>query len=231
MSDTCSLSQQNLQEICARLIGTYSVDNWWPAASRFEILAGAILVQNTRWTNVEKAIAQLRDHRVLDPVSLSQLNPVDLQILIRSAGCQSVKAKRLNALAGWIVENGGIQTLDLLATPELRPALLKVHGIGEETADTILCFGFSRRIFIADRYARNWLSRMGLVPESVAKRYAASRDLVEPVLASSPICMQDLHAAIVMHSQSVCCRKQPRCHRCVVAGMCAYQSSAARYRG
>jgi endonuclease-3 related protein len=212
-----------LEAICVRLIERYMVDNWWPAESRFEVLVGAILVQNTRWINVEKSINRLRDHRCLDPVRLSHTSQSELEILIRSAGCQSVKARRLHSMTNWVIESGGLAALARLATPDLRSALLTVHGIGEETADAILCFGFARRVFIADRYARTWLSRMGLVPESAARRYSASRDLVEPALAATTIGMKDLHAAIVMHAQSVC-RSKPRCHQCVLAGMCAYET-------
>jgi endonuclease-3 related protein len=209
---------------CARLIECHDVFNWWPAESRFEVLVGAILVQNTRWINVEKAIDRLRDHRCLDPVRLGRTNRDELQGLIRSAGCQSVKAHRLHSLADWVVESGGLEALELFATEDLRSALLKVHGIGEETADAILCFAFARRVFIADQYARTWLSRMGFIPASATRRYTACRDIVAPVLTDSTICMQDLHAAIVMHAQTVC-RPDPRCHQCALATLCAYGMS------
>lgn len=213
------------QVACARLIESYPVENWWPADSRFEVLAGAILVQNTRWTNVNKAISRLREQQYLDPVRLSRMEQADLQILIRSAGCQSVKARRLIALASWVVASGGLEALEMLATPVLRLALLKVHGIGEETADAIMCFGFARRTFIADKYARVWLSRMGLVPEPAARRYSACRQIVEPALADTDICMKSLHAAIVMHAQNVC-RPEPRCRECVLLSLCLYGAKA-----
>jgi endonuclease-3 related protein len=219
--DTNSLPSLPLEAACARLIESCAVENWWPSQSRFEVLVGAILVQNTRWTNVEKAIDRLRDHQYLDPVRLSRTQPADLQILIRSAGCQSVKARRLQSLANWVVDSGGLEALDALATLQLRDELLKVHGIGEETADAILCFGFARRVFIADQYARVWLTRMGFVAESETRNYSACRDLVEPALAASTICMQDLHAAIVIHGQSIC-RREPKCSKCILTAICPH---------
>ncbi len=214
------ISPRLIATACVCLIDSYSVENWWPADSRFEVLVGAILVQNTRWTNVARAIDRLREHRLLDPARLSVTPQAELLPLIRSAGCQSVKARRLVALATWVVDSGGLEVLDELETPALRSALLAVHGIGEETADAMLCFGFTRRVFVADKYARLWLSRMGVVSVAGTRNYAACRKIVEPVLAGTNICMQDLHAAIVMHAQSVC-RPEPKCSQCALAAMCS----------
>jgi len=212
-------SEPDYPALFLRLIEGYVVQGWWPAESRFEVLVGAILVQNTRWTNVEKAMVCLREQRCLDAESLSRLTATELQLLIRSAGCQSVKARRLLALASWVVASGGLDALKTLTTTALRDELLQVHGIGEETADAILCFGFARPVFIADKYARTWLSRMGLVSESAARRYSTCRQFVESTLTDTPISMQDLHAAIVMHAQSVC-RRVPKCGTCRLASMC-----------
>jgi endonuclease III related protein len=218
-----SLSQLSFESVCAQLINTYTVKNWWPAESCFEVLVGAVLVQNTRWTNVEKAITCLREQQCLDPENLSHINPTDLQNLIRSAGCQSVKARRLMAIASWVVASGGLELLETLTTTEMRDALLNVHGIGEETADAILCFGFARRVFIADKYARTWLLRMGLVSESAARRYSSCRQFAESALAGTDVCMQDLHAAIVVHVQSVC-HREPKCCKCTLKDMCSMGS-------
>lgn len=91
-----------LPAACRRLIGMYDVNGWWPARSRFEIMVGAVLVQNTRWANVAAAIAALRRERCLNPAKISTLKSADLRALIRPAGCQSVKARRLQALSAWV---------------------------------------------------------------------------------------------------------------------------------
>ena len=214
----------SIEAACVHLIETYAVENWWPAESRFEVLVGALLVQNTRWTNVEKALNSLREQQCLDPESLRRIAVADLQILIRSAGCQSIKARRLVSMASWVVDSGGLDALDTLATTALRDELLNVHGIGEETADAILCFGFMRQVFIADKYARTWLSRMGFVSESAARQYSTCRHVAESALVDTQICMQDLHAAIVMHAQSIC-RRKPACRRCPLMAKCTQGSN------
>ncbi len=216
-----SLNPLHIESACTQLIASYSVENWWPAESLFEVLIGAVLVQNTRWANAEKAIRHLHEHQCLNPVGMSLTDLIELQALIRPAGCQSVKALRLKSLASWVVASGGLEALEELPTSELRSMLLKVHGIGEETADAILCFGFERRVFIADKYARLWLSRMGFVSESAAGIYASCRKIMERVLADTNICMQDLHAAIVIHAQRIC-RPEPQCSACALTGMCSY---------
>jgi len=213
-----------LKVACERLIKSCAVENWWPAESRFEVLVGAVLVQNTRWTNVVKAITRLRERQCIDPENLSLIKQSELQALIRPAGCQRVKARRLASVAAWVVSSGGLETLDKLLTPSLRSALLKVHGIGEETADAILCFAFARPTFIADKYARVWLFRMGFVYDSEIRCYATCRALVESALTDTDLCRQDLHAAIVMHAQSFC-RREPRCCKCILKAICSYGSS------
>lgn len=216
-----------LEAAASRLIESYDVDNWWPAKSRFEVLVGAILVQNTRWTNVEKAIDCLREKRYLNSVRLSRADPACLQLMIRPAGCQSVKARRLRALARWVVDSGGMEALDSMATVPLRSALLSVHGVGDETADAILCFGFGRRVFIADKYARVWLSRIGLIGGDLSCSYAGSSRVVQAGLADSQICMRDLHAAIVLHAQELC-RPEPNCRHCAITEICRYGSNSKR---
>ena len=206
---------------CRRLIATYDVVGWWPARSRFEVMVGAVLVQNTRWPNAAAAIRALRCAGALHPRVISALEPADLMVLIRPAGCQSVKTRRLQALAAWAGDVGNLRRFAAFDTVRLRRALLGVHGIGYETADAILCFAFDRPQFIADKYARTWFGRMGCVPQSVLGSYEACRRYVERELAGQGIDLFDLHAAIVLHGQ-VQCRLQPLCAQCVLRDECGY---------
>ena len=198
---------------CRRLIDEQDVRHWWPARSRFEVMVGAILVQNTRWINVEKAIAALKNQHTLEPRTIATLAPADLQHAVRSSGCQSIKARRLRAMAGWLVKAGGIDALQPLPTETLRARMLGVEGIGDETADAILCFALSRPVFIADRYARDWLTRLGCWQGRGAGDYRACRTWAERRLSGSGLSMQSLHAAIVLHGQRTC-RRQPDCDIC-----------------
>lgn len=210
---------RRLEASCLELIDRYDVAGWWPAQTRFEVLVGAVLVQNTRWTNVSAAIEQLRRAGNLDARRLCDIDTLRLQELIRAAGCQRVKAHRLISLAAWIEAAGGLASLARWPTSPLRAALLGVHGVGNETADTILAFGFGRRVFVADRYARMWLMRLGIIADAGARYYESCRRAVEAALIDSPVCLKDLHAAIVLHGQARCGR-QPRCQGCLLLTRC-----------
>jgi endonuclease-3 related protein len=212
--------QAQLESACRQLVASYPTQNWWPAQGRFEVMAGAVLVQNGRWANAAVAIRALRAAKALKPDRVARLGEHQLATLIRPAGCQSVKARRLVALARWVNANGGLRRIARFNTADLRHALLTVHGVGPETADAILCFAFGRRAFVADTYARRWLSRMGLARGRGSDAYQLCRELVEEGLGWPPAAFQDLHAAVVLHGQQVC-RPQPVCAVCPVKNYCA----------
>ncbi len=182
-------------------------------------MAGAVLVQNSRWANAAGAIQSLRAANALQPGHLASLTQQQLAALIRPAGCQRVKARRLSALARWVDARGGLSRVARMGTEELRRELLTVHGIGLETADAILCFAFGRPVFVADAYARRWLHRMGLSTANDPDAYQACRLLVEGGLGWSSAEFKDLHAAVVLHCQQLC-RPQPCCTECPVRRNC-----------
>lgn len=206
----------SLEKLAAKLISHYPVKGWWPHDSRFEIMVGAVLVQNTRWANAEKAISALKRAEVLESAAIAALDTESLIGLIRPAGCQSVKARRLVALARWIEGQGGIDRLTGWKTSRLRAGLLSVHGIGPETADAILCFAFQRPVFVADLYARRILQRYGLLDSS---RYPEVQRWVQAQLPNRIALLRDLHAALVLHGQTVCGRR-PRCSICLLSSQC-----------
>ena len=208
------------------LLETYLNDNWWPAASSFELIVGAILVQNTRWLNVEKALDRLRDAEQLSADAISRLAVEELQELIRPAGCQSVKARRLQNVASWLCQHDSVAQLALMPTADLREALLAINGIGPETADVLLCFVFNRPVFIADAYARRFFQRLlGDAEQSTGPAaYAALQARAEKQLSGPAEFRQDLHAALVQHAQQTCVAR-PRCQSCVLQVRCNF----ARY--
>lgn len=215
------MSDPALRNGCRRLLGMYDVRGWWPARSRFEIMVGAVLVQNTRWDNVSAAIRNLRRHGCMNAAGIATRPAPELAALIRPAGCQSVKVRRLQALAEWVTLGGGLRKLAALDTDVLRRGLLAVHGVGPETADAILCFAFGRRRFVADAYARRWLERMGFPVRAPISAYEDCRSYVEAGLSRSRIHFGDLHAAIVLHGQETCA-VEPCCSRCRLQRDCAY---------
>jgi endonuclease-3 related protein len=211
----------NLRSVCQDLVARHAVSGWWPAQSAFEVMVGAVLVQNTRWVNVERAGANLRDHAHLSPQAIASCASARLAQWVRPAGCQTVKSRRLIALARWVLARGGVRSLQRRATPALRAELLAVHGVGPETADAILCFAFERPVFIADRYARRWLARLGLFAHQTNPGYERCRFIVERRLGWRAEPMQRLHGAIVLFSQTIC-RSAPRCADCFLRKRCLF---------
>lgn len=225
-----SVAADKLSASCRLLLLAHDTAGWWPARSRFEVIVGAVLVQNTRWVNAANAIRELRRLRLLSLSAILATSDARLQAAIRSAGCQRIKARRLRAVASGLHEAGGLAVLARWETCRLRSYLRGIHGIGEETADAILVYAFGRRAFIADAYARRWLARMGLwAAESGPAGYRRCKSMMEERLGWDSAGFRDLHAAIVLHAQHYC-RLQPECGACIVREDCRYgaiQSAAA----
>lgn len=160
MSITRSLDLTDLYHELATLLGP---SGWWPADSKFEILVGAILVQNTNWRNVDKSLDNLRARTQFDPRAIANLSQVELQELIRPSGFYRNKSRAINGLFSWLTH----ADFDLarIATTEpsrLRQQLLALPGIGEETADAMRLYVFDQPTFIADNYCRrlfSWLDQ------------------------------------------------------------------------
>ncbi len=152
-----------LLEAYRRLDDAWGPQHWWPGESVLEIMVGAVLTQNTAWSNVERAIANLKAAGTLSMQALLALPLDELAALIRPAGYFNVKARRLRALLEWVWEAGGVEALSGWTDEKLRSGLLGVHGVGPETADDILLYAFGRPVFVIDAYTRRILGRLGLI--------------------------------------------------------------------
>lgn len=201
---------------------------WWPADTPFEVMVGAVLTQNTAWTNVEKAIANLKEGNALTPEAILQAHPRRLAAWLRPSGYFNVKARRLRALCAWLSENGGVDTLAAWPTVKLREGLLSVAGIGPETADDILLYAFHRPVFVIDAYTRRIFARLGLIAGD--EGYEVLRTRFERALPSDVALFNEYHALIVRHGKDVC-RKRPRCERCVLRAHCANPQAGERLAG
>lgn len=204
----------------ARLLAHFGPQHWWPAKSRFEVMVGAILTQNTAWSNVEKAIANLRRADLLSVDALLAVEPLELAEKIRPAGYFNVKTRRLQAFCRWYREQGAFAALQRLETGALRHALLSVHGIGPETADDILLYAFERPVFVIDAYTRRLFSRLALIGGD--EPYEQLRAMVEACFGTTPAQVKlfnELHALIVAHAKDYC-RKRPCCTGCPLARRC-----------
>jgi endonuclease-3 related protein len=184
---------------------------WWPAETPFEVLIGAILTQNTAWTNVEKALRGLRATGELTPARLLALGPEELERAIRSSGFFRAKAKKLRELSRWYLEIGGLRALREEPLPSIRPALLDVFGVGPETADSILCYGAGRRTAVVDVYTRRILGRHGLAAADAP--YEELRTWLEERLVPSQPVFEEFHALFVRAGHHHC-RPTARCEGC-----------------
>ena len=211
---------RGLQYVHDTLLCAYGPQHWWPTQDaeqpRFEVLVGAVLTQHTAWTNVERAIANLRAAGPLTPDAL--LAHADLPTLIRRAGPHHVKAERLRALCRWLLAHGGLAVLDAWQTPALRRDLLSVRGVGAETADAILLYAFGRPQFVADAYAFRLFERYGWW--SGPRRYERLRQTVEAVGPATAAFYDELHALIVAHARGRCHKRRPDCAHCALRDRC-----------
>jgi len=197
-----------------KLYRLYGPQGWWPGHSRFEIITGAILTQNTAWTNVEKAIARLKGAVSLaSPSELHGLRTDYLARLIRPAGCYNLKAVRLKNFTLFLSKRYGasLDRLARLRTGKLRDELLNVNGIGPETCDSILLYAFKRPVFVVDAYTKRIFSRHGLFhPNS---DYGTIRGVFTANLPSEEGLFNEYHALIVRLGKEYCGRR-PRCGEC-----------------
>jgi endonuclease-3 related protein len=208
-----------LEEIYRRLMDGYGPQHWWPAEEPFEVMVGAILTQSAAWGNVEKAIASLKEAGALSPVALRRLPLAELARLIRPCGYYNAKALKLKALAHWLGEYCADDLGRLFKgdTAALRAQLLSIHGIGAETADSILLYAAGKPVFVIDAYTRRILSRLGLAPEGVS--YAACQALFMDNLPADSELFNEYHALLVCLAKNVC-RRRPQCPECCLADIC-----------
>lgn len=190
----------------------YGPQSWWPGESPFEVAVGAILVQGTKWQNVEKAIATLKTYGLLDPARILDTDEETLGLAIRSSGTYRVKARRLRAFVRWFVDRGAdLDKIRDLGLPRLREELLAIRGIGRETADAILLYAFDLPTFVIDRYAWRILTRHELMPEDV--RYEEMKELFEENLERGRELFSEFHALIVRVGIDHC-RSKAKCPGC-----------------
>ncbi|MES9970757.1 MAG: endonuclease III domain-containing protein [Candidatus Thiodiazotropha sp.] len=199
-----------------RLFERYGAQHWWPAETQFEVMIGAVLTQNTDWSNVEKAIDNLKAIDALSLESLLALPGDELSTLIRPAGYFNVKRKRLRSLCRFLAQNPALEQLD---TQALREGLLSVHGIGPETADDILLYAYERPVFVIDAYTRRLFGRLGSIGDGCG--YETLRGGFESALASDVPLFKEYHALIVIHAKAHC-RTKPLCGECPLLDLCAY---------
>jgi len=189
--------------------------SWWPAETAFEMMAGAILTQNTNWQNVEKALANLEDN--LSPKFILEISEEKLAELIRPSGYHNQKAKKLKALCEWFTKyDFDIEKAYEIEKYALREELLAINGVGNETADSILVYALNKTSFVIDAYTRRIFSRLGF---EVPKDYDEFRETFEASVPGDVETYDYYHGLIVEHAK-VFCTKIPQCKACPLNDIC-----------
>lgn len=201
--------------------------HWWPARTPFEVIVGAILTQNTSWGNVERAIDNLRQARLLSPLALARVPRARLARLIRSSGYFRQKTIKLKTFVRFLRKGyrGSLARMFRRPTAELREELLAVHGIGPETADSILLYAGHHPVFVVDAYTRRILERHGLIGEKAS--YEDIRQLFESNLPRDVRLWNDYHALLVNVGKNWCRTRNPLCDQCPLGGYLTAEAKAA----
>ncbi len=210
---------RKLTGVYDRLYRVYGPQHWWPAQTPFEVITGAILTQSAAWSNVEKAIGNLKEANALSPKALRDLPEAKLAQLIFPSGYYNAKARKLKAFAEWLGReyDDSLDRLFSLDIPQLRLKLLAVHGIGEETADSIILYAGNKPVFVIDAYTRRITGRLGLAPR--CKDYKDYQKLFMENLPPDQAVYNEYHALLVRLGKETC-RKKPLCRQCCLKTSC-----------
>jgi endonuclease-3 related protein len=208
-----------LSEAYRRLFEAFGPQHWWPGQSPFEVMVGAVLTQNTSWRNVERAIGNLREADLLEPRALYDVPVEELEELIRPAGYFRVKARRLRNLVAFIVEQyeGSLDAMFRSDVADLRRQLLALHGIGPETADSILLYAGGLASFVVDAYTHRVFARHGWIDFNAA--YDEIREYVESGLPRDVQQYNEFHALLVRVGKDFCRKTGPKCAECPLREM------------
>ena len=219
---------ERLSELYHILDEHYGDVGWWPGDSRFEVILGAILTQQTNWRNVEKALSELKKHGILtmdDSDSISNVLGADITMLsqlIRPTGFYKQKTLRILMMARYLTEEfrGDLECLAAEDTSTLRNSLLELKGIGNETADSILLYAFDKAVFVVDAYSFRLLERLGIYRDP-KRNYTALQELFEESITHDVGIYKQYHGLIVSFSKELC-RRKPLCENCFMKNSCQY---------
>ena len=210
-----------LVDVYNTLFNKYGPQGWWPGVGPLDVVIGAILTQNTAWSNVEKAITNLKMANLWSLETIHRSTQEELASVVRPSGYFNQKAKKLKAFAEHICikyEGDLAKFLDQ-ELPCLRNELLSIYGIGPETADDILVYGASRPSFIIDVYTKRILGRLGIIDINPRVRYEDYQKLIQDQLPQDVQIYNEFHALLDNHAKFIC-KKRPICSQCVLIDVC-----------
>ncbi len=211
--------KKKLTGVYKRLYAKFGPQYWWPGETPFEVMVGAVLTQSTSWLNVEKAIANLKKNKLLNARKLHNLSHQKRAQLIRSAGYYNIKARRLKEFLSFLIKKHDVnlKKMSRLDLAKLRQELLKVKGIGQETADSILLYALNKPIFVVDSYTKRIFSRHGFISEKAV--YEEVQKLFMDNLKHEVKLFNEYHALIVKLAKDFCVKSKPKCDLCPLEGV------------
>lgn len=211
--------QQRLWQVFQRLHRHFGPRGWWPARTPFEVVVGAILTQAVAWRNVEQAIANLEAAGLLSPEELWASPDEELYLLLRPTRYFRAKTAKLKAFLEVLHQEYGLELERLLAeeTTVLRGRLLRIPGLGPETADAIVLYAAGKPSFVVDEYTRRVFHRLGETPERIS--YDRLQSYFTVVLPVNVPFWNEFHALIDGLGHGIC-RAEPRCEKCPLAEIC-----------
>jgi len=204
-------NNQLIIEVYRILLDDLGPQYWWPADTAFEVVVGAILTQQTKWSNVEKAIGGLKEEGLLEPCSLADADISRLEEIVRCCGFFRQKASRLKNIARFFMKND-MEELFSIPVDELREILLSIRGVGNETADCIILYAAGRPKFVIDAYTTRIMKCLGR-----EGNYMELQRLFESGLPEDVEMYKEYHALIVEYSKAFCGKK--RCEDCLLKGI------------
>ncbi len=204
------------KELFDILLEEFGPQNWWPGDSDFEIMVGAILTQNVNWSNVEKALDNMKKADSLNLEAVCEMEDEQLEALVRPTGFYRQKAARLKRLSRVILEKGGIKYF--LKEDDLRELLLDVKGIGPETADSIALYAARIPTFVVDAYTKRIVERF----YGYRGNYDDIKDFFQNSLPKDVDIYNEYHALLVKLGKTYCKKTDPRCGECPISYHCSY---------
>lgn len=221
------MAKNTFLEIYNLLQNAFGRQNWWPAETVFEMVVGAVLTQNTNWSNVCKALNNLKKDHLLSFEKMVALPVNELAELIRPSGYYNIKAKRLSNLLQMIQEryDGELDHLFSEDTDTARYQLLSVRGIGPETADSILLYGGNHPVFVVDAYTHRIFSRHTLIEEE-SDYYSIQQAFLEQLPQDADL-FSEYHALLVHTGKNYCKKSKPLCNSCPLN--CLFDSDSSTY--
>ncbi len=207
--------EKKLIRIFDSLLNYYGPGKWWPGETDFEIIVGAVLTQNVTWENASRAVESLKKDGLLDCEKILEAEHEEISSRIKSSRFYNQKTIKLKNFCRYLKERygGNLEIMFSRKMKELRRELLDIKGIGKETADSILLYAGNKLTFVSDAYTKRFLSRLGIIEESVG--YDEIRSFFMKNLPQDLYLYNEYHALIVRHGYTHC-KSRPLCHGCPV---------------